>query len=334
MNNNRLVILTTHFGTNFSGGSKATCEIFGRLQEKFNEIIVVGTELGENPFENLTFMPYRSWYEAVGLLKKLNVPETTFYGDFYNAILLVWANVSFFFTYHDNWPEQRNTSLSNYFKSIYLWSFYKIIFRRASAVVIVSEFRKKMIERYNKNVLLIRNGISKTESQSVFENDKMDVLMVGNIDGRKYDHAIATFNKLNQRGIKINIDVYGHVIDPKVATKLSQFSNVTLKGFEENVPYNNYKCLLHTSSIENLSMAWCEALSHGVPVITFSVGGAAEIINNKNGKLIRPYDIESMVNELKGILSKENGNIASQSNLKDFDWDIASSKYSKLLLKK
>ena len=67
----RLVILTTHFGTNFSGGSTATCEIFSRLEDEFSEVIVVGTELGEHPFRQLQFLPYQNWIEAILILWKL-----------------------------------------------------------------------------------------------------------------------------------------------------------------------------------------------------------------------------------------------------------------------
>ena len=60
-----LVIVTTHFGTNFSGGSTATCEIFSRFQNEFETIYVVGTELGEHPLQKIIFKKYRNWAQAI-----------------------------------------------------------------------------------------------------------------------------------------------------------------------------------------------------------------------------------------------------------------------------
>ncbi|MEM1137563.1 MAG: hypothetical protein AAGI07_17110, partial [Bacteroidota bacterium] len=74
----RLVILTTHFGTNFSGGSTATCEIFSRIEDEFKEIIVVGTQLGAHPFTSLKFFKYKSWLQALLILKKLKAKDAIF----------------------------------------------------------------------------------------------------------------------------------------------------------------------------------------------------------------------------------------------------------------
>ncbi|MEM9328298.1 MAG: hypothetical protein AAGA85_21705, partial [Bacteroidota bacterium] len=103
----KLVILTTHFGLNFSGGSKATCEVFGLLQSDFDEICVVGTQLGDHPFKSLDFREYRNWLHAVQIIRSLKSPEVLFYGDFFNSFLFILAGVPFHFTYHDNWPEAR-----------------------------------------------------------------------------------------------------------------------------------------------------------------------------------------------------------------------------------
>ena len=62
--NRRLVILTTHFGNNFSGGSRATCEVVNRLQHTFSEILVLGTELGQHDIRNLKFIETSTWLKA------------------------------------------------------------------------------------------------------------------------------------------------------------------------------------------------------------------------------------------------------------------------------
>ena len=124
-----LVILTTHFGTNFSGGSTATHEIFVRLQNEFHQIAVVCNKIGHHRFRKAEFKLYNSSLEAYKILRSLSNEDTIFYGDFYNSILFVWAKKKFYFTYHDNWPEMKKTSLYNYFRSVFYIPIYKNILK-------------------------------------------------------------------------------------------------------------------------------------------------------------------------------------------------------------
>lgn len=180
--------------------------------------------------------------------------------------------------------------------------------------------------RYSKDVHLIRNGVvKKTANQPKTEN--ASILMVGNIDSRKYKYAVNLFALLVKQKIEVPIHIYGNVVDRKLANTLVSFSNVKLKGFSTDVPYGKYQFLLHTSSMENLSMAWTEALSCGIPIVSFNVGGATEIIDSSNGVLIQPYQIEDMTLAIKSIRSGQM-TFARKINLPDeFSWDISSSKY-------
>jgi len=103
-------------------------------------------------------------------------------------------------------------------------------------------------------------------------------------------------------------------------------------GFSESIPYSEYHCLLHTSKMENLSIVWCEALYSRVPVITFDVGGASEIISEDNGVLVPPYDIEKMSIALETIFDDEISFNFEESWAKEFTWDMAAKKYQKVLL--
>ncbi len=329
--NSRLVILTTHFGTNFSGGSTATCEIFSRIEQEFEEIFVIGTQLGNHPFKALQFLRYKNWFHAVQLIKSLNQSGTIFYGDFYNSFLYAMARVPYYFTYHDNWPELGKLSLKNKVLGTYYWFFYLLIFSTAKLVITVSRFKEETIQKFVKNLVVIRNGVNKTNhclgSKAI---NPTRLLMVGTVENRKYKKAINLFSRIEESDLELEIDIYGHIKERSVAKKLSAFNFINLRGFSSSIPYKEYKCLLHTSLMENLSMVWCEAIDNGLPVITFSVGGAVEVIDETRGILVDPYNIDQMINAIENLeshnqLIRESGKLS-----KEYSWKLASEKYLRL----
>ncbi len=328
-----LVILTTHFGTNFSGGSTATCEIFSRIQEQFQKVIVVGTEIGTHSFQRLEFIPYLNWRDALKKLSTLStLPKAIFYGDFYNSFLYILSGIPFYFTYHDNWPELGRQGLSNRLRSLFYNPVYKSIFRKAERVFTVSEFKSEWVRKQTSKNTIIRNGFQKHPAAP--EPRDQEILMVGTIDSRKYRYAIQLFKKLQtlNQTPKPKVHIFGHIGNHQISEHLKAFSFVELKGYQEVVPYSRYKILLHTSAMENLPLVFCEAISHDLPILTFNVGGNREVVTPANGKLIAPYNIEAMAKSLIEITSKQTPHQSDPSCLDDYRWDKAASSYQKLML--
>ncbi|MBX2840743.1 MAG: glycosyltransferase [Flammeovirgaceae bacterium] len=328
-----LVILTTHFGDNFSGGSTATCEVFSRIENEFGGITVLGTQLGNYPFKTINYIKYNHWVHAFFLLKKLHKPGTLFYGDFYNSFLFILANVPFYFTYHDNWPELSQESTKSKLLSFFYTPIYHQIFKKAALVFTVSKFKYEYISNFTQKVQLVYNGFEKKHCS--IKNNKPEsqkqVIMVGNIDKRKYKMALKLFLKLSDYE-KMEIDIYGNIVDEMLAQKLAKFPFVNLKGFHKNIPFSNYKLLLHTSITESFGMTFCEAMHSEIPVLTFDTGGAKELINKDKGILIEPYNTQKMKLELMNIL---NGEISFKFHSNSFDkysWDKAAKDYSKKML--
>lgn len=319
-----LVILTTHFGTNFSGGSTATVEIFSRIEAHFDRINVIGTELGEHPFRHLNFIETQSWSEARLAVNSLKGANTVFYGDFYNSIIFSRLGLPFYFTYHDNWPELAFFGKTEHFRSLFYTPIYETIFRSAKNVISVSKFKLDYIRKYNRSSTLIRNGFGKT---SLKEIERNDFLMVGNIDSRKYELAIELFRQWQNP--KVRIHIYGRVNDPSIADRLNQFSFVVIEGFKNKVPYHKYRGLIHTSRMENLPIAFCEAIYSRTPVVAFDVGGVSEIIDKRNGILIEPFDIPKMAKTINSLDETSFG--FAESRLASFNWELASKQYLSIL---
>ena len=325
MKKKKLVILTTHFGTNFSGGSTATCEIFSRIESEFESIKVVGTRLGTHPFQALTFSKYRTWMEALQILKKIPDQDTVFYGDFYNSFLFILARKKFYFTYHDSWPEQRIVSWANKFRSIWYTNIYRAIFRYAERVITVSAVRQRQVERFADKVRLIRNGFKVIGQQRMPRNH---FIMVGNVTRNKYRKALDVFEHLSQMGFASEIHIYGHPSDTRLSNKLSEFPFVKQVPFQSHIPYGKFKALIHTSMAENLPIVICEALSASIPAVAFEVGGIPETLGKESGFVIPAYDSKVMA---KKIIKLDQQNISFDFSAEDlhkrFNWKKASMDY-------
>lgn len=88
-----------------------------------------------------------------------------------------------------------------------------------------------------------------------------------------------------------------------------------------------------TSNYENLPCVLVESLACGVPVISTRVGGVAEIINEENGILIPPNDIESLTNAILKMLdnySIYDNEKMHQNAVAQFSYEAISKVYSGL----
>jgi glycosyltransferase involved in cell wall biosynthesis len=329
--NRKLFILTTHFGINFSGGSTATHEIFVNMQDRFDEITILCTAIGDHSFSNVNFIIYKHVLEAFRILKSIPVRNTTFYGDFYNSILYVWSGKPFYFTYHDNWPEMSRASFQDFLRSMFYRPVYHSIFRHSKSVIVVSEYKKKYVSSFTKDLQLIRNGFNKKFTKGNNYPDPVHrILMVGNIDRRKYKMALRLFRNL-KFDFPAEIHIYGNTLDKDLTRKLNSFDFVKIMGFRKVIAYQDYQCMLHTALIENLPIAICESLYFEIPVIAFDVGGIHEIVNETNGLLIPPFDINKMSEYLLKVLNHEIDFSFEDNVLTEFDWETASNKYLNIL---
>jgi glycosyltransferase involved in cell wall biosynthesis len=76
-----------------------------------------------------------------------------------------------------------------------------------------------------------------------------------------------------------------------------------------------------------MPFAMLEALASGLPVITTTVGGIPEVIQNgKNGFLVKPYDSKGLAEKI--LYLTENPNVASEIGIAGrktievkFNWD-------------
>ncbi len=340
MRKKKLIILTDNFGLNFSGGAIATCRIMETIQDEFAEVILIGKKVGLHNFKRFSFLEYQNKKEAIAHIRRIPKEEAIFYGDFYMAYYFIQAEVPFFFTYHDNWPEQQQFGWANWRKSFFYVPIYKWIFRKASWVVTVSNYKYAFTKKYTTNTSIIRNGINakitKNKKLPIPKNGKVRIVMLGNIDDRKYGWAVPLFQKIAKEGTEnsLQIDIYGNTNDLALENSLKGFPFVQLKGFCTNVDFSEYHLFLTTSKIENLSISVCEALQNHTPVLSFDVGGHKEVIQHKKtGMLVPPGRIEEMFTAINQAVSGNQQFDFSEQDLSDFNWQLAGKAYLHLFNK-
>ncbi len=319
----KLIILTTHFGEGFSGGSDATVEVFSRIQENFDQIIVVGNQLGNHTIQNLEFLAYKNWIHAFLIIRKHAKENPLYYGDFYNSIIYWLAGVQYYFTYHDNWPEQGALGGWERIRSVWFTILYVLILKGAKVAFTVSAFKYSFVQKHSGSAKLIPNGFSSKICETIdYSRSTSKILMIGNIDKRKYALADKVFNEIDSSK-DLSIEIFGRIIDKTLARKLSKYPFVTLKGYSRDIPIANYRLLLHTSVSESFGMIFCEAAHNRIPVLTFNAGGARELIPPTNGVLIEKYDVKKMARSLLDFPGLE----VDPAAVEQYSWENTSRKY-------
>jgi glycosyltransferase involved in cell wall biosynthesis len=172
--------------------------------------------------------------------------------------------------------------------------------------------------KHIKKIEILKNGIEKPDIdvdqliQSRINSPQITFLFLGALGNRKgvFDllNTVA-IHRINFTGkIKIVIGGNGEVERLQEYIKNNQLDDIV--HFEGWVSGNQKAELLKSSSVyilptynEGLPIAILEAMSYALPIISTPVGGIPEIVlNDYNGFLITPGDIEAIFNSLKRFI--------------------------------
>ena len=334
-----LVILTKNFGTNFTGATAATCNIFKPIEGQFERITVICENLGDHPLNNIVIKRFKSLRYAYRLINDTKRANSVFYSDDHFGFLMKLAGVRYYHTYHGNWPDAKYVSLSMFLKSFYFIPLYYLTIKFAKRVFNVSYYMEHYTRRINPNTIIIRNGIKHnaqpfdlTQKESV-DRSLVSILMIGNVDERKYKLAVPLFKMIHNSEIKNNVkfDIYGNIGSKTLAHKMFEYPFVTYKGFQNSIELSLYDFMLSTALTENLSIAICEAIMSNLPVISFNVGGLNEVIKPyENGYLVPRGNVKALFKTISHVLNKKESFNFSQALLQEFNWTKSSEKYLKV----
>lgn len=157
---------------------------------------------------------------------------------------------------------------------------------------------------------VVYNSVDVPEYIQRENNVNVTGLFLGRIGKRKgvYD-LIEAIKKLKLKGVnfKILIAGDGEIEEAKKIVQQEDINNyIEILGWIDKKQATNYlkECDFYIlpSYNEGLPMSVLEAMSYSLPVITTKVGGIPEVVNNENGILIEPGNIEQLANAIKNIV--------------------------------
>jgi glycosyltransferase involved in cell wall biosynthesis len=148
----------------------------------------------------------------------------------------------------------------------------------------------KKLNLNNKNIKLLFVGFGKVDS-----------------DRKGIDLLIKVLDKINNKNLELLI--IGE-IDPILFSKLNikvKFLKKISSDKKLNEIYNLSDILIFPSRQDNLPNVVLEAMSTGLPVIAFDIGGMKDLIkNNYNGYLCNPFNIKDFSKKLDNLILRKN----------------------------
>ena len=320
MSNTKKNLKIAIVGYKFSGGGleKVMSDLAISLKDSNFKIVSIFLDdyVNNNMDEALLFLGNRNtiskYYTFYKLLNKNKLDYIIDFRYRLNPFMELFFTLFFYrkfkviYTVHSSKTE-------NYFTNI-KW-IGKIIASKCYKIVTVSNFLKEKISADFglKNVLVIFNGVNfkAIEEKRLKTDEKIPmydyiVAMGRFVNVKQFDKLIETYSNSVLPSKNIHLVFLGSGKEENRLEQIASNTDVANKihffGQQDN-PYpflENAKFLVMSSKLEGFPMAILEALSSGIPVISFDCkSGPSEMIqNNHNGILVEDQNFEDLLNKM------------------------------------
>jgi glycosyltransferase involved in cell wall biosynthesis len=207
-------------------------------------------------------------------------------------------------------------------QSKFLYSTEMDLFNKSRQITTVSRKLVKEIYDYGfhkNNVSYLGNGVDEGKyhpNNKDYKNDEMYILFVGRIGYRKgvFDFLKCAESLIEQKkNVRFFMIGTGPLLEKvkKSVQEKNLMNKIEIPGYiSENrllELYRNAYLILIPSYYEGLPNVLLESMSSGVPAIATNVGGIPEVINNgKNGIIVKPGQIDEMINSIINLLEDKN----------------------------
>lgn len=194
----------------------------------------------------------------------------------------------------------------------------KFVVRRASAVTTVSKDLAKAMQNHglaNPNYMVLpnvvdvnvfkiiphQNAVTKIIHISCFEDKSK------NISGLLESLKILKDKQTPYQAVLIG-DGMDYELMRQKAANMQLNDSVSFTGLLQGQALANMLAsgdfLVLSSNYENMPVVILEALACGLPVVSTKVGGISEIINENNGILVPPRNVEKLADAMQEMISK------------------------------
>lgn len=257
----------------------------------------------------------------------------------------------------DNSIKIREFHFGKNFRKDYVKSFKKGFLYKIKAVL-ETYYEMSICKKYDKVILLTKEDLAEWNNtvkievipnsiiidksiKSTCENKK--VISVGRLDGQKgYDRLVSAWEIVSNKNKEWVLEIFGEGIDrEKLENKIKRKKldkNIFLMGSTNKIieKYKESSIYVMSSRYEGFGMVLIEAMSYGLPVISFDCkSGPRDIItNNEDGYLIENGNINELGNKILELIEdtkkrKLFGKYAKE-NVEKFSENIIMEKWRKL----
>jgi glycosyltransferase involved in cell wall biosynthesis len=221
------------------------------------------------------------------------------------------------------------------------------LYGKYSVIVVLNKDEKKYYPFSNLEIIpnFILEKINKINKK--YEDRSNVIISAGRIAPvKQFDHLIKSWGKLHVKFPNWEVHIYGDgdkdlKIDLEEIIDKNSIKNIFLKGTVANLDDKMNKASIYamTSSTECFPMVLLEAMSNGVPIVSYDCpNGPRNIITNKEeGILVEVNDINNFSKSLEEMILLENkreifGNNGFKKS-KDFLKDKVMVKWNNLFIK-
>lgn len=225
-----------------------------------------------------------------------------------------------------------------------LLDYSKSCFKRLDRVLVLTEADKKEFDKkLDINTDVFYNPIPRNQPK-LSRLNKKNALFVGRLD--RYLKGLDYLIEIIERVAALDLEVYFTIVgdgpdrkwlqDKIEKSKISKRVNIVGKTNNVYQYYSEASVLLQTSRFEGFGMTIVEAMSCGVPVVSFHNNGPDEIIRDGvDGYLVDKFDVDTFIRHVFEILISRDLRIDisrnCQERARDFSVEKLMNKFQQFL---
>ncbi|WP_327018707.1 glycosyltransferase [Croceibacter atlanticus] len=253
------------------------------------------------------FNEIKLFFKLRYLIKREKPKSILSFGDKYNVLSIIasrFINTKVFISDRSN-PVKKLPFLTTLL--------CRITYPLATGIIAQTQFSKEILfsKIGHKNIKVIPNPVKEIISDNFIKREKI-ILNVGRLVPEKgQESLIESYNLLTDKSWKLLILGEGPLrksLESKIR-ELSLTDNVFLLGAVENVDkwLNKSSVFVFSSNSEGFPNALCEAMSSGLPVISYDCNaGPRDIIKNYyNGILVELNNQEKLAEKITLLINDE-----------------------------
>ncbi|WP_137596823.1 glycosyltransferase [Paucilactobacillus kaifaensis] len=237
-------------------------------------------------------------------------------------VLNIKANAHKYLWLPINHAQDGNNPVKGMLNNLYQFPFTKG--KQLDGVIVMTQAQKndltKRTETKQLSIHTVSGAIADEIKQKVAINERTQhqLIYVGRLGiDKQIDQLLQVFKLIHEKINDATLAIYGYGATNEVDQfkqqvidlKLDEPGLITFAGYQLNLEkvYDNAQLLLDTSSVDGQPLAMVEAISHGVPVLSYdyNYGPREIIVDGKNGYLLPRNNITNMAKKAISLLNDE-----------------------------